>query len=223
LGSGLVLGTGNEPSAEEILTRAARLFQGLNDYSVVLTLSVQSEEVRVPETKIRAYYKRPDKFKLESLDRSFVLIPRVGDQQTMFALGDVLGRLKMHSDYSLLRTEEWGGRRHYVLQFVPRNPDRERPRVLAWLDAERYTLTRLQFNPRRGSGEVTVTVGYGRVAQRFWLPTRVEVRMSGFAPARPRGPGKKSSPPPEVRLSLTFRDYRVNQGLPDRLFAETEE
>ena len=64
------------PSIEHIRDNVISQFAQINDYQVDITISVKMTGFRMPKKKIRMYYKKPDKIKVET--RGFAILPKIG-------------------------------------------------------------------------------------------------------------------------------------------------
>ena len=64
------------PSIEHIRDNVISQFDKIEDYQVDLKISVKMTGFRMPNKKIRLYYKRPDKIKMET--RGFAILPKTG-------------------------------------------------------------------------------------------------------------------------------------------------
>ena len=63
-------------SIEKISDNVISQFDKIEDYQVDLKISVKMTGFRMPNKKIRLYYKRPDKIKMET--RGFAILPKTG-------------------------------------------------------------------------------------------------------------------------------------------------
>jgi len=63
-------------SIEKISDNVISQFDKIEDYQVDLKISVKMTGFRMPNKKIRLYYKRPDKMKMET--RGFAILPKTG-------------------------------------------------------------------------------------------------------------------------------------------------
>jgi hypothetical protein len=63
-------------SIEKISDNVISQFDKIEDYQVDLKISVKMTGFRMPNKKIRLYYKRPDKMKIET--RGFAILPKTG-------------------------------------------------------------------------------------------------------------------------------------------------
>ena len=64
------------PSIEHIRDNVISQFAQINDYQVDIKISVKMTGFRMPKKKIRMYYKKPDKIKVET--RVFAILPKIG-------------------------------------------------------------------------------------------------------------------------------------------------
>ena len=87
----------------------------------------------------------------------------------------------------------------------------ERGRLLAWVDANTWVLTKSEIwaGPNK---LVTVLWKYARVNEQFWMPARLICRLgAGTLPTLSAG-----------TITITFSNYRINTGLSDEFFASRQ-
>jgi len=217
----LGLGVGwAQSDVETLLRRAASLFQDIQDYSVQMEIRLSGENLRVPPTTVKVYYKRPGKMRFVAEQGQFVLLPKQG-----VVVGDWVSQLRAKAECLWEKDEPLRGRPHSILRFVPKEPQRGVAYVRAWVDRERLTLSRLEFVAPDES-RLQVEVWHTQVQGRYWLPERSEVtfhlRRMGHRPPSLREGEEGPSLPRDVKATLLFREYRLNQGLSDDLFREEE-
>ena len=64
------------PSIEHIRDKIIAQFDRIEDYQVDVKISIKMTGFRMPKKKIRMYYKRPDKVKVET--KGFAILPKTG-------------------------------------------------------------------------------------------------------------------------------------------------
>ncbi len=191
------------PTAGQILSRVQHSYQAIDDYVAKVQVVTDIPSFEVPPRSFTVYVKRPDKVKIES--DSLVVIPR-----DVLLLGNIEGHLAEAGRVILNGVTRRQGRTIYCLKFFPNDPDR-RDRVLLWVDAERYTLSRTEL--WAGLNRLlTVYWEHTHVDDRYWLPTQVRCEISGGI----LGAGRPGT------VTVSFSGYRINTGLSDELFGAQE-
>ena len=191
------------PSPQQILNRLQQSYQAIEDYVAKVQVITDIPSFEVPPRSFTVYVKRPDKVKIES--NSLVVIPK-----DVLLLGNIEGHLAKAGRIILNGVTRRQGRTIYCLKFFPNAPDR-RDRVLLWIDAERYTLSRTEL--WAGLNRLlTVYWEHTHVDDRYWLPAQVRCEISGGI----LGAGRPGT------VTVSFSGYRINTGLSDELFGAQE-
>ena len=202
LASGEIAGA-STPTADQILNRIQQSYGAIDDYVADIQVITDIPSFDIPPRRFTVYVKRPDKVKIES--ESLVVIPK-----DVLLLGNIEGHLAKAGRVILNGVARSQGRTTYCLKFFPNDPDC-RDRVLLWIDAERYTLSRTEL--WTGLNRLlTVYWEHTRVAGKYWLPTQVRCEVSGGILGA-GGPGN---------VTASFSGYRINTGLSDELFGAQE-
>ncbi len=191
------------PTAGQILSRVQQSYQAIDDYVADVQVTTDIPSFDIPSRSFTVYVKRPDKVKIES--DSLVVIPR-----DVLLLGNIEGHLAKAGRVILNGVTRRKGQIIYCLKFFPNDPDR-RDRVLLWVDAERYTLSRTELwgGPNR---LLTVYWTHTFVNGRYWMPAEVRCEISG---------GMLGAGDPGT-VTVSFSGYRINTGLSDELFGAQE-
>ena len=185
---------------------------------------------RLREVTIR--YKEPDKFRMESRigvmivngPTRFIHVPQLGlrkrdevgeslsRRHSLLDLGIVTTEGIARLDARHLRAEELRGIHTLVFAATPKPPAAsrgsapgvEKDRFLLWIDPHRKNVMRKRW--MGNDGRVRATFDYLdpiEIAPGVWTPTKIEVR---------NGEGVLAG-------ATKYRDVKINQSLPDTLFA----
>jgi len=192
------------PTARQILSRVQQSYQAIDDYVADIQVVTDIPGFAIPPRSFTVYVKQPDKVKIES--DSLVVIPK-----DALLLGNIEGHLAEAGRVILNGVTRRQGRTIYCLKFFPNDSGR-RDRVLLWIDAERYTLSRTELwtGPNR---LLTVYWEHTHVNDRYWMPAQVRCEISGGILGGSR-PGT---------VTVSFSGYRINTGLSDELFDRQEQ
>ena len=202
LASGGIAGA-STPTAGQILSHVQQSYQAIDDYVADVRVITDIAHFEVPPRSFTVYVKRPDKVNIES--DSLVVIPK-----DVLLLGNIEGHLAKAGRIILNGVTHRQRRKIYCLKFFPNDPDR-RDRVLLWVDAERYTLSRTEL--WAGLNRLlTVYWEHTHVDDKYWLPTEVKCEISGGI----LGAGRPGT------VTVSFSGYRINTGLSDELFGAQE-
>jgi len=194
---------GASPTAEQVLQKVSAVFQGLNDCTSLVVAKVDAPDVSLPDTKLRFYYKRPNRTKLDVLEGGLFLMPKGEAIQVLLGFGDATSKIRKDSRAEFVKTEPLNHRTHHVLKMTPQAADSPMRCYYLWVDAERHTISQLRLHPREG-GEWMIRITHTRVAP-YWLPSQtvITIKAAGTDPAT---------------LTFTFSHYRINTGLSEAVF-----
>lgn len=192
------------PSPEKILRQVGAAFAGLNDCTSLLVAKVDAPDVVLPDTKLRFYYKRPNRTKLDVLENQLFLMPKGEALQVLLGFGDPTSQLRKNSHAEWIKTAPLNRRMNHVIKLTPQAANSLMRCYYVWIDAQRYTVSQLRLYPRAG-GEWRIKVTHTRVANKFWLPSQAVVTVT-------------SEGAPPATLTFTFSDYRINTGLSEAIF-----
>lgn len=202
----LACGSARAVTVAEIVERNRQVLAGVTDFSCLMTFTVRSTDIRVPDTRIRIYFKKPDRFKPEAVDQDFAVLPNT----YRFAIGNVLERLVEEHRAVLLRSEERDGRRYHVLKMTPKEAQPPLLYHLIEVDAANATVSRMTsyLSDQKPS---TVALSYEQHGS-AWLPAGADI--IGWQ-KRKMADGEEWD---AVRVGITFTRYKLNLGLKDSFF-----
>jgi outer membrane lipoprotein-sorting protein len=202
-------------TAEKILQNVKSVSDKVKDYTAQLTASVHMERLKIPEMKVRIYFKQPDKMHIES--SGFTMLPKEG----LFLNPSLLLE---RFDAQMESTEKNGTSTTYVLQLTPK-PDKQGSKrksgtTKIWVDAGRWLVTKLESGTQAG-GIVTVVFQQTLLSGQFWLPEKITADFD--VPARKDeaeddAAPRRQSRPVKGNVTMMYSDFKVNEGIDDALF-----
>lgn len=220
------------PAGTTVLRHIKEARKNVKDYTVDLDIHMDVPNVKMPDTTLRIFYKAPDKVKLQPV-KGFAILPK----GTIFT-GDPFASLGQHFTAEVKDQMTLNGRPVYSVRLVPLDgpPDRYAD---AWVDRERWLVLKLRSVSPMGQA-ITMDIQYQLQQGAYWLPTRSVAHLelpadmpehhSRFGPPPKRAKngknGQKPAPAAGLRqgtVTFTFRNYKVNTGLPDSLFKKQKE
>ncbi|OGP61928.1 MAG: hypothetical protein A2169_13810 [Deltaproteobacteria bacterium RBG_13_47_9] len=202
--------------ASRYLEVLEKKYSGLKDYIVDINVHFDIETFKAPDVQARLYYKAPDKMKLES--KRVLFFPREG--------GYFNPSLFKKEDFIVIVLEHLtdGGRKAVKLRLIPRKTKRNAQDFVLTIDTEQNLVKEVNV-VQSGGREIKAEIAYGVFGQ-FELPARIRLlldfpavepeMMKGFEPS---GQGTKRV---TGKIEITYSNYRVNSGLSDEIFKETE-
>ncbi|MBU0710893.1 hypothetical protein KJ762_01230 [bacterium] len=208
------------PDSNYILKKVQSRLDPVSDYSASVNVDVDIPNLRMPAKELQIYYKRPDKFKVRA--SGFAIIPKIGFIPSQTDL------LSKNSTIELRSTPDQNDSKSYILDLRPTDSPVDMVTTI-WVNAKRWTIEKVLVNvPDRG--ESVITIQYVDV-NGIWLPdtTTVYLNMMRSIPEMRRptvenpvgfAGDKSGNEPMSGTISIRFKDYRLNQGLKDKLFEE---
>ncbi len=213
------------PAADDVLKNMEHAFAPIQDFSVTVIGDVNMESIRVPRTTATMYFKRPDKVHFAS--PTFSIIPREG-------MSPNPERFRSEYDATTVGREDLGGRSVLKLQLAARNPKARLRQLFIWVDPSTWTLVKMASMPFEGR-TISLEFENGLVDGKYWLPSSVAALFGSVGDkSEPlfKVPEGAPNPAPQFEemqrsfrsgvVTFTYRDYRVNAGLPDSLFEATD-
>lgn len=198
-------------TAEKILLNVKANFDAVEDYTAQLTGTVNMERLKVPQMKVKVYFKQPNKFKTESKGTSF--IPKnILDINP----SDLLDKF----DASLQGEEELDGKTYYKIRLITKAAKGKQVREsFIWVDESRWTITRLEAYPSEGR-KIEVLIESILIDGKYILPEKITARFD-FEQNTDSLAERIYSPqriPRKGSAELLYSDYKVNTGLSDEFF-----
>ena len=185
------------------------------------------------ESASKVYRKRPDKVRTIKLreksnfkteDGASVNVgPGMGEDLVNFAFQP---RTRSRFTYRILERHLVGDHVVYLISFTPKSKLDELPTGRAWVDTNEFVIVRQEFWYRDRSPAPLVfekidncIIERARVDGRWWVMSRVLARVRLTSLARFMGRVGKQKLSPNIDFSLSMRDWRVNRGIDDAIFA----
>ena len=111
----------------EMLDRVKAKYDQIEDYEVDVTISIDVNFLKMPDSKAKIFFKKPDKVRLKS--EGFAMLPRNGVNFSPAAL--------LNGEYDALYTgsEDIEGKQYEVVKVIPKN------------DSSGVILTTLKIDP----------------------------------------------------------------------------
>ena len=194
-------------TAMQLVQRALAQQEAVRDYTATVRVSVSAPSLQIPERRVKVYFKRPDKVRVDS--QGLAILPR-----DALLWGNLGRHLAEATSATVVGQGELQGRPVTCVKLVPREAAAGAGRVLCWVDSQRHLLAKMEVW-RDNARALTVSFDQVLVQQRYYLPSHIDCRLADGALGRRGGGGPAT-------MQLDFSDYRVNVGLRDALFDEDE-
>jgi len=202
-------------SGETILNNVEAALASVHDYTVMLEITADLEQVRVPPAHATMYFKQPDQVHFDT--RDFALLPKEA-----FSLSPTRILQRFTIEEVLRDTLDGESAYHIVLRA---KEERARFRELQiYVNASRWTIEKAYLG-LPGERNLTAQFVYSRVAG-AWLPATltITISQSGLATVEtsplesPANIPSRSAVPRKGTVTIRYSGYRVNVGLTDDLF-----
>lgn len=211
------------PSATVIMQNVQKGFEGVKDFVVSLEADVDMERVRMPKMIATLYFKKPDKVHLVS--PSFAMLPREGI---------VLNPAVLSERYAItLEGKDTVDGTDCFKLLLKARESRVRPAQLhLWIDPASWTIARMESTPYQGRF-LRLDMKYGSQGGGIWLPEMLTAKFEALVrdtssvqldldiQGEPR-PDQPRRPPRSGKITVRYRDYKVNVGLEDEVFEKKE-
>jgi len=211
--------TAQKKDPDKILEEAKKTFEQVNDYVVDINIKVDVDFLKVPETEAKIYYKEPNKVHLES--DGFALLPKDGMDFSP------LGLLKDEYTAIYERTDTIEGNKTDVVKVIPLGDANDIILTTLWIDESMHIIRKVESTPKIG-GTFKIELKYDISKTEFPLPSSMIFTFNIDRMNLPKGMGgelNENKPKDEKKTStgkvyITYKNYKVNKGIPDSVFEE---
>ncbi len=204
---------------DKILNSVKAKFEKIHDYEADLSIKIDINFVKVPETKAKVFFKQPDKTKIHS--EGFAMLPK---QSRSFSPAQLL-----KGDYTALfvRTENVKNKMLDVIKIIPNSDTSDVILTTLWIDTDGSIIKKIETTGKKG-GTVHIELSY--TDEKFALPSTVKFsfnlgdiqmpdNLSDNNDQRDRG-GRRNRGPIKGTVTMTYMNYKINKGIPDSFFEE---
>lgn len=188
-------------TGEEVLNKCIAAARAIHDYTCTITVTVDFPNARVPKRTFTLYVKKPDKVRVESHGQ-LVVVPK-----DVLLFGNLEKHLRNKSHVVLAGHNTNNGRPVYFVKILSEEPDTD-DKLLLWIWGDRWNVKRSEL--WRGESKLLSVDWTYMPVGKYWLPKRVVCHITGGRMVS-EGPGT---------ITAVFSNWRVNTGLPDRIFAD---
>jgi len=218
----VTLGFSQQKNPETILDDVKKEFEKIEDYQVDVKIKVDVEFLKMPEREATIFYKKPDKFHIDS--ENFALLPKSGLNSSP------LGFLNYDYKAYYIREDTINGLITSVIKVIPLEISADVILSTLWVDTQRNIILKVE-STRKPQGTFFIDFKYLKTKKGFWLPSSM---IFSFTVDRSLYPGKlnknKDSESGKAKeesdeketgyVYLTYSNYKVNIGLSDELFED---
>ena len=217
----LISGAAFSQDAEALVKRVRTRLEMVNDYTADGMLKTDVPFIRIPESKVIVYYKKPNKFRIKKED-GISVVPKGGVSINLNSLFD--------GGYSVIPagTSVINGIKVLVVKLLPLKEDNEVVLSTLYIDEEDALIPRASTTTR-SSGTYEMEMIYGKFAK-WALPDKVLFSFNTKDYKLPKGvtfeyeTTEKPQKPPDGKnqkgkVEITYENYSINKGVKDAVFS----
>lgn len=207
--------------AQALMKKVKAKLEKVNDYRADGILTTDIPFMKVPESKVIVYYKRPNKFRIKKQE-GISVIPKGGISINVNSLlwGD--NYTVIHSGVSRLN-----GVPVTIVKLLPHEEENEVVLSTLFID-EQNALIRKASTTTKNNGTYDMEMIYGKYAG-WGLPDKVLFSFNTKDYKLPKGvtfeyeTGEKPKTPPsdknqKGKVEIIYTAYSINKGFPDSIF-----
>lgn len=191
-------------TAMAMVEDALRATDRVEDYTATVKLAIEAPNINIPRRTAKVYFKRPDRVHVES--DGLAVIPR-----DALLMGNLAMHVKHYAAATFVADGEISGRPVKCIKLSPLEQDEGTGRVLLWIDEEHSLLLKSEIW-RDGKRQLSVRFHHSRVSG-HWMPAHIITDVARGAMGDNRG---------GAHIQLQFTDYRINTGLSDSIFEDSD-
>jgi outer membrane lipoprotein-sorting protein len=200
-----------------ILKKVVESFGKIKDYVVDVQVKVDVDFLKVPDTKAKIYFKQPDKIYFES--EGFAMLPKEGVNfsPTYF----------LKKDYTALYQKDDYIENHpvFVIKIIPSSEQSDIVLTTLWIDQFFYIIRKVESTTKT-NGTFTIELKYNEEKKDYYLPDSMVFGFNidkmnlpkTFTGQAERESRKNIGKSTTGKVYLIYSDYKINQGLSDKIF-----
>jgi len=222
LAVGLGITTAQTKDPEQILEEVKKTFTKVEDYIVDVNIKVDVDFLKVPETNAKIYFKQPNKVHLES--EGFALLPKEGMDFSPAGL--------LKDEYTAIyqRADTIDGYKTDVIKIIPLSDASNVILTTLWIDETKHIIRRVESSPKIG-GTFSIELKYESSKSGYPLPSKMIFtfnvdRMNlpkGMAGELNENKDKDEKKTTTGKVFISYKNYKINKGIPDSVFEEKKE
>ena len=203
----------------KILDGVKKRFDKVKDYQANVSVKVDMDFIKVPESKAKLFFKQPDKVKIES--DGFAMLPK---QSTNFSPAQLL---KGNYTAIYVRNENTNNKNLDVIKIIPNTDSSDVILTTLWIDPAQSVISKVETATKKGG---TIQMDFGYDPKTIPLPTTLkfsfnlgEVQVPANVQStqnNQRGDKKFDSAKLKGAVIITYSNYKINKGIADSFFDE---
>lgn len=208
---------------EALLKRVKDKLSSVSDYQANAVLKTDISFMKVPDSKVDVFYKKPDKFRIKKQD-GISIVPKGG-------ISISLSSLFADGNYTSVPAGEGNvaGTKVSIVKLLPLNENSDVVVSTLYIE-EKSALIRKAATTTKQNGTYEMEMSYGKFAE-YGLPDKVVFSFSTKDYKLPKGLAfdyeTSTKPAPSTankdqkgKVEISYSTYTINKGLKDELFAK---
>lgn len=205
--------------AANFIESARKKIERKKDFSTDATIIINVDFVKVPVSKVKVYFRRPDKVAVKS-EGGFAMLPKQG-----FGLPSAL----FQNDYAtvFIKRENINGVSNVVIKTIPLKENDETLLTTLWINERDSSISRIIYATNHGN--ITVDFEYNANISSLGLPAKSLIKFelpTFILPKTLTGDLNSGNKPKPIANELVkgtatviYSTYIVNKGVPDAVFS----
>ncbi len=206
----------------KILDGVKKKFDKIKDYQVNVSVKVDMDFIKVPESKSKLYFKQPDKVKIEST--GFAMLPK---QSTNFSPAQLL---KGNYTAIYVRNETVSNKNLDVIKIIPNNDSTDVILTTLWIDPIQSVFVKVETATKKRG---TIQIDFGYDPKTIPLPSTLKfsfnmgdvqvpenVQNTQNNQNNQKGDKRFSTAKLKGAVIMTYSNYKINTGIADSFFDE---
>jgi outer membrane lipoprotein-sorting protein len=217
----LLTGSVHAQDVDGLMKRVKARLELVNDYKAEGLLKTDVPFMKVPESKVDVFYKKPNKFKIKK-EEGISIVPKGG-------ISINLNSLFAANEYTIINggTANVNGKVLVIVKLLPTKEDNDVVLSTLYID-EKEALIRKANTTTKNNGTYEMEMDYGKFAK-WGLPDKVLLSFNTKEYKLPKGvtfeyeteqkpetPSKSKEQKGKVEIS--YKNYSINKGIEDNIF-----
>lgn len=210
--------------ATELVNKVKAKLDKVNDYKAEGKMKIDVSFIDAPVSKVKIYYKKPDKFKVKK-EGGISILPK----------GSVsinLSTLLSHGEYDMVagKDAEVNGIKTKVVKLLPADEESDVVLTTLYIEESRLVVRKATVTTRE-SGTYDIELSYGKYAE-WGLPDKIIFSFNTRDYKLPKGisfeyeKGGKKEPEKmknkKGKVEITYSSYNINKGVDDKVFEKED-
>lgn len=188
------------------LKKTEDVYQKIQDYEADINITFNLTSIKIPESKGKIYYKKPDKFKF--ISETFSIFPKTQ------LIVNPLTILKGDFTPVFIRKDRLDKKSINVIRFIPNTDTSEIVLATFWIEENSNFIYKIE-SVSRNTGSFTINLSYNNL--KYPLPCRIEFSLASTSSKEPKNKNKMDG-----KIVLNYSNYKINKGIDSKIFSDNK-